>query len=424
SYLDSNGIDAALVCPKLSPLLDLRNGCCIGLWMRLEGFNNPVRKDVQRSYLFRVQNQEGHGLEACFERGSLLVLVLHPDPKRAQFVRFQTALPLKRWLHVAFCHTYHYLKKSEVALYVNGEPKERLPLQYPRFERGYVTLALGAAGARDDGMISGASSSSFYGQLGAVAFLNESLADSEIASLYQIGPDCGPPGVGHPGIGFVRSEVLLSQRRSVHVSAMYHPAAFRGVHNIDISQVHMSDALERSCSRVHGMLGVQVRDAALGLQGLGGIYHVVPLLVQVAQAISWTRHRDLQPSLFTAFHHALGVAEAMVHSLPEKLVTRKRDRVWLVLGYLLESVAVALASRGSSEASQWFGVLMGAEFQDTLVRIADALYVLRDHRSFVDFFRFVLFNFRIWGGAPFSVHLEMLKRVGSLMKRTVDLCRR
>jgi len=124
---------------------------------------------------------------------------------------------------VAFSHVYHFLRRSEVILYVNGQPVEQQQLIYPKLEVRTLFLDINSHHSKiwsfqapvsmwianhvEQDSRRDEKSTPFCGQMGKLFFFSEAITYSDVQTFYSMGPNFLPKKKSE----YVREHFLLAR---------------------------------------------------------------------------------------------------------------------------------------------------------------------------------------------------------------------
>ncbi|KAL6080677.1 hypothetical protein QOT17_000314 [Balamuthia mandrillaris] len=147
-----------------------------------------------KPHLFSFIGEDGRGVEAFFQNHRLTVQTVQSKGKVARVV-FSFMFQPSTWYFITVTHVYRFLRRSEVSLYINGEPVERQPLSYPKIERFPVSFSIASNFIGDSQSIRQQQcelTQPLFGQMGQVLIVQGLLSDLEVQGLYSLGPNMNP----------------------------------------------------------------------------------------------------------------------------------------------------------------------------------------------------------------------------------------
>lgn len=68
-------------------------------------------------------------------QGLTLFILLELYRSKKMAARFQWECNESRWYFICLSHIYHFIRRSEISLYVNGEHISTQPLNFPKLDK-------------------------------------------------------------------------------------------------------------------------------------------------------------------------------------------------------------------------------------------------------------------------------------------------
>ncbi|ELR23097.1 BEACH domain containing protein lvsE, putative [Acanthamoeba castellanii str. Neff] len=146
-FWDFNGREnkSGVMIPTWKSVWPLNDGYSFCAWLSISSNKDvlplnrgrrslPPEQATIRPHLFSFACDDGRGMELFFVSQYLVVLSRQGKNKHA-WIKFNYRFKKERWYFVAVAHIYHFLRRSEVLLYVNGQLVEQQYLIYPKIDR-------------------------------------------------------------------------------------------------------------------------------------------------------------------------------------------------------------------------------------------------------------------------------------------------
>jgi hypothetical protein len=93
----------------------------------------------------------------------------------------------RRWYFIAVSHVYHFIRRSEAALYVDSKLKCTIALTYPRVDPPVTRCFVGC-----NGEVQPQIRQPLRGQLGQLFFFQEAISESDLKAIFVLGPNMTP----------------------------------------------------------------------------------------------------------------------------------------------------------------------------------------------------------------------------------------
>ncbi len=229
--------------------------------------------------LFSFLTEEALGVEAFFLNEKLCVAIKNRN-RTDQPVTFKFPFEPKSWYFIVISHQYHMMRKSEVTLFVNGNPSETLYITYPKFDAPVSCSHVGTNGEALEPLF-GTKAMAFakdrsqplFGQMGPILMLSDAyLTQPDVKRIYEMGPNMESRNLvdsGEIACGVNGNQFYVDKRFIGRIVFFYTPKATDGMLCTEVS-----DLLCATRSDATMMEGVKIwntRSIFDSIQSFGGV---------------------------------------------------------------------------------------------------------------------------------------------------------
>ncbi|KAJ5066344.1 beach domain-containing protein lvsc [Anaeramoeba ignava] len=197
AFFGFNGISSNLVIPKIDNWPSSK-GYTFFTWIRVESFNDNTQNNIKyQPRIFSFLTEKGHGIELFFDPNDK-----DPNDKTANIVikiatqigevflhKFEEEIESKKWIFLALTQTPE--KKSKIKLYIDGFCVSSIDAKSPIFQDYLSKNKIGSnyliVSPKVDLCIY--RENPFFGQMGAIYFLEDVVTDEEISTIYYSSPN-------------------------------------------------------------------------------------------------------------------------------------------------------------------------------------------------------------------------------------------
>ncbi|XP_065829708.1 lipopolysaccharide-responsive and beige-like anchor protein isoform X2 [Oscarella lobularis] len=406
-------IGAAIALPPLARWPS-QSGFTVSLWVRREP-NPAADVATSRPVLYWFRTGKGLGYSAHFSGFTLILESANKTSKKPQYHQVEKQLLPYQWYMITIVYSYHRLRASEAACYVDGKYASSGEMSFVSTKEPFDKCFLGTS--------PGATlSDTFSGQMSTFYLFQEALPSTTVAAMYKLGPsyrsqyryeseaDCF--------LDDSERRALYDGRLSASIVFTYNAKACDGQLCLESSPTENPSFFVHSphATRLEGVVPVVTQSFFSALHSAGGIQILFPLFSQLDYLHPLAHHPDGGVPEYSTCATLL----SLLCDLLSESVTRQRQMVqshgFLVISFLIQKAS----PRHLTE--EVLDILLG--FSRTLLEKTSRTALLHD------LLNHVFFNPELWIHTEARVQLKLLSSLAtefvalpSQNRRTVDIRR-
>lgn len=364
-----------------------KSGYTVFCWMRVESF--PSGESALP--VFSIQGVNGRGIEATIHAHDLVVRCMG---EKGEESRVQASLDVKEntWFWLGFSHSKKSMWRSSLSVFCNEKMLCEDKCNYPEAldGGGKGSFSLSFAHSEQQGY-KASDGNDYRFQMCSMGMMQNVLAETEMNQLYML----------HHGSSYSLCENTSSDQWQVvqeqflgRCICYYETRNTRDETCYDCSGQGMT-AVVHEGTRI-----IAENTLTQTLASLGGVPVILPMFVPASSEVSVAHLPSLvpQPLPSRAYAQALSLLGILLQEDRSQLITFKNNGGVQLLAILLRRCPPSHLS---------------VELVTVIQQIVEALKV--DDELYIAAVRYLLFDFSVWGSAPWSTHVIVMRMLGDLV---------